>query len=106
MKWDLLGLEQGIDERLVAHSIQGDIEVVALPLFVPRGAKDDLVVDRIRMDRGRDGVVEVEILIAEEGPEIAGQLGRRQRPGREDHLTAFGHARHDLAARQLHQLRT
>jgi hypothetical protein len=63
------------------------VEVAALPFAVARGLEGDRAVDRLRVDdRGR-GVVEVELLAAEDAVDIGGEVVRGERTRGDDRRT-------------------
>ena len=82
--------EQGFDETVVLVPRQRDVQVVAHSIVVTRSAENDRFVDRVRVDRRRDGVVEIQILIAEGLREILGQIRIGQRAGRENDESGVG----------------
>ena len=87
MKRNRLGGQKRGHEPLVAFSIQRDVEVVALTLgvvLVARGAKHDAVIDRVRIECGRDRIVEVEVLLTQQVLQIPRHLGRGQGASRKD----------------------
>ena len=93
------GIEQRGNKGVVFLSVEGDVEVVALPFFVPRGPKNNRMIEGIGIDRGRDGVVEVEILFTQHALQIPGKFGCRERTCCQDDMGLIRNFGHDFTAK-------
>src|SRR6185503_18510876 len=92
------GCDEGGDERLVLVARERRVEVVlAAALAVARGPEELREVERLGVDDGRDGVVEVEVLGAEQRLQRGGERWRSERAGG-DHRGSGRHLRHLFAA--------
>jgi hypothetical protein len=74
-----VGREQRRDERLVARAIERQVEIIARPVLVARGAERNVHVDRVRVHDRRQRVVEVQVLLAEHALQIRGEPARGER---------------------------
>jgi hypothetical protein len=71
-----LGGEQRLHEAEIFRLGERQVQVVALTVVVARGAEGDLVVDRIGVhDRG-DGVVEIQVLVAQQLAQVGRETER------------------------------
>ena len=83
-----LGPHQPLPESLILLAVEGDIEViVAVPLAVAGAGEELRHLQALRLDDGSDGVIEVEVLAAQELQELLREGLGGQGTGGEDRIS-------------------
>jgi hypothetical protein len=87
---DFAALEYGLPELSILLLIERAIQIISLPLVVPGSPEDFCAVDRTGVDDGCDGIVEVQIVLADEAGDRTGKGIRCERSRGDDHVGIRG----------------